>query len=191
MRAIFIHIMLLLCFLSAKSQNYFADYLIVGSSLTYMRFSNKDDYRIDYGYDEYTWNINAGIQLSRSLFAGLQLLNIYSSEIATKKDNYLIYGIFTQYDILNKEPYRLFIETSLSKGKYCTADDITHYVNIPYSVNDLYYLGIGGGLDLPLKKIPNLYLDLSFINYSILNKIKGKYAYTQYIFGLNYRFSSH
>ncbi|MDA3929793.1 MAG: hypothetical protein PF541_12645 [Prolixibacteraceae bacterium] len=185
MKAIIIYIVLLLCSLSAKSQNYFADYLIVGSSLTYIRFSNKDFDSYECGYDEFTWNVNAGIQLSKNLFAGLQLLNIYSSEIATKKDNYLIYGIFTQYNLLKKEASRLFIEASLNKGNYCTALDI------PYWNNDLYYFGIGGGFDFPLKKISNLYLDLSFISYSILNEVPEKYSYTQYIIGLNYRFNAH
>jgi hypothetical protein len=46
---------------------------------------------------------------------------------------------------------------------------------------------MGLGYDLPIKKIRNLYLDLSFISYAILNNIEERYLYTQYIIGLNYR----
>lgn len=184
MKLIFISILVLVCF-EGKAQRFFADYMIVGSSLTYMRNSNQDSYKADYGYDEYTWNMNVGIRVSKRLFTGLQVLNIYSSKISTKKDYYTVYGLFTQYDFFSKKTHRLFAEISLNRGNYCTCSDL------PVKVDDLYYIGTGIGYDFPLKWIPNLYLDLSFINYFILNKIEDKYSYTQYIVGLNYRMNGH
>ena len=75
--------MLLLGCLQAYSQPYFADYMVVGSSLTYLQITNKDDYGNKNGYDEYTWNVNTGIRVSKRLFTGMQVLMIYSSEINT------------------------------------------------------------------------------------------------------------
>ena len=178
---IFITLLALIISFEAKSQRYFANYMIVGTSLTYMRNSNIDRYKTDYGYDEYTWNVNLGIRLSKRVFTGLQLLNIYSSEISTPKDYYSVYGLFTQYNFFNKETHRLFAETSINRGNYCISADLPHFRN------DLYYAGVGVGYDFPIKQIPNLYLDLSFVNYFILNNIENKYSYTQYVIGLNYR----
>lgn len=77
----------------------------------------------------------------------------------------------------------MFIETSFNRGNYCSCGDI------PYKVDDLYYLGIGVGYDFPLKKTPNLYLDFAFMAYPMLNNIKRKDVYNQYVVGLNYRFN--
>lgn len=184
MKTLVILFFLMLSCITLKSQNYFADYLIVGSSLTYMRFTEKDEYRFTHGYDEYTWNINAGIRLSKRFFAGIQYLNIYSSDLDLPKDYYKVYGLFTQFNFLNDDNTRLFIEASLNRGDYCLA------YNLPSRVDNLNYIGFGPGVDLQIKKIPNLYFDFSFINYFIANKIKGKYSYTQYIVGLNYRFKA-
>lgn len=181
MKSILISLFIIGWVFEAKSQQYFANYMIIGTSLTYMRNSEKDYYKTDFGYDEYTWNLNVGIQISKRVFTGLQLLNIYSSQITAPKDYFNIYGLFTQYNVLKSETHRLFAEVSFNRGNYCTCNDI------PYYFNNLYYIGFGVGYDLPIKKIPNLYFDFSFINYSIINKIYDKYGYTQYIVGINYR----
>lgn len=181
MRIILVFLFVIGCNSYIKAQRYFADYMVIGTSLTYMRNSNKDSYKTDYGYDEFTWNTNVGIQISKRLFTGLQVLNIYSSQISLPKKYYVVYGLFSQYDFLKSIEHRLFAEISINRGNYCTC------VDIPYQVDDLYYIGFGAGYDYPIKKIPNLYLDISFINYSILNKIDDKYGYTQYVIGLNYR----
>lgn len=181
MRIILVFLFVIGCNSYIKAQRYFADYMIIGTSLTYMRNSNKDSYKTDYGYDEFTWNTNIGIQISKRLFTGLQVLNIYSSQISFPKKYYVVYGLFSQYDFLKSNKNRLFAEISFNRGNYCIGD------NIPYQVDDLHYVGFGAGYDYPIKKIPNLYLDLSFISYYILDKISDKYSYTQYIIGLNYR----
>jgi len=180
MKSIIVSLLVFVCF-EGMAQRFFADYMIVGSSLTYMRNSNLDSYQTDYGYSEFTWNFNVGIRVSKRIFTGLQVLNIYSSQISTKKDYYAVYGLFTQYDFFNKKPHRLFAEISVSRGNYCTCS------GLPTKVDDLYYIGPGIGYDLPIKWVSGLHLDLSFINYFILNNIQDKYAYTQYVIGLNYR----
>ncbi len=181
MKALILFFILFICNIHAKSQQYFADYLIVGTSLTYIYYKDKGNY---ISYNEITWNANVGIHLNENFFSGLQILNIYSSEVGNKKDYYSIYGLFTQYDFLKKNTNRLFAEVSFNRGNYCTSNDIPSYAD------NLYYIGLGGGFEYKIKKIPNLYLDLSFIAYNILNKIEDKYGYTQYIIGLNYRLNS-
>lgn len=179
----FLILLFLLALPEVKAQRYFADYMSIGTSLTYMRNVNRDSYGINSGYDEYTFNLNSGIRLSKKFFSGLHFLNIFSSEPSTKKDYYMVYGIFTQYTLLEFSEHKLLVELSMNKGSYCTCDPN------PYKINGLYYLGVGGGFELPLPKWNGFFLDLSFINYAILNQVENKYAYTQYVIGINYRFN--
>jgi hypothetical protein len=176
--------MLLLCgmlstySIYAQNERYFAEKFIIGTSLTYIRNS----YEYYTVFNEYTWNANIGISLSKRLFSGLQLLNVYTNEQHSKSiNNHSIVGIFSQYDFFQFQDFRLFAELSLSTGNYSTSGFI------PSKREGLYYLGVGIGLDYPLKFIKGLSLDLSFVTYEILNKIENKYSYTQYIVGLNYR----
>jgi len=173
--------LLIFLFSNLYSEHYFANYLKVGSSLTYIRNGEKDIYGDIQGEIEYTWNINLGIPLNKRLFTGLQLLNIYASEIGERKKYYAVYGLFNQYQFVKTKTFSLFAETSFNRGNYCTCN------NIPFKKKDLYYLGIGSGTEIVIPKIKNLSLDLSFIFYEILNKIQGKYSYTQYIIGINYK----
>ena len=166
----------------ASPRQYFARYMIAGTSLTYIRNTYEDSYGYTYPDDEFTWNINVGIPLTKKLFTGLQVLNIYASEVSVPKEYYVIYGLFSQYNFLKDHQHRLFIELSINKGNYCLCD------YLPSRHENLYYLGMGLGYDLPLsKRIPGLYLDLAFLAYGILNPIENKDLYTQYIIGINYR----
>jgi hypothetical protein len=169
----------------SMAQRDYASYAIVGSSLTYMWFTDYDNQ--ENNYDEYTWNINMGIKLNKRIVSGLQILNIYSSKKHTKKDYYAIYGFFTQYNLFKRQTHRLFIESSIKRGNYC----ITKTEYLPSKKDNLYYFGFGGGYDLPIKWVPNLYLDLAFMKYFILNKVPAKDSYSQYIIGLNYRINQH
>jgi hypothetical protein len=161
-------------------QSYFAEYMIAGTSLTYIRDSREIYQNYKSSDDEYTWNINVGVAMSKRIFAGLQWLNIYASEVSTPKEYYSVYGLFSQYNFLKNQQHRLFLELSFNRGNFCTRD------YQPFRKDNLYYLGSGLGYDLPIKKIRNLYLDLSFISYAILNN-NYRGLYNQYIIGLNYR----
>jgi hypothetical protein len=137
-----------------------------------------------YIYNEYTWNFNAAFSIAKGLLAGGQIMTIFASGTRIENEFFHIYGAFVQYDFFayTKSKASLFIETSFNTGDYLTAgwED-------PYRREGLYYYGFGGGLELPLSKVSKrLFLDLSFYNYHILNKIHDKYNYTQYIVGLNY-----
>ncbi len=180
MRQVLLTFFLGIC-LVLNAQKYFGDYFMVGSSLTYIPQVTKDDYGNYWGYTELTWNINWGIRINKRIFAGLQLLNIYASEVGTPKETYHIYGLFTQYDFLPNKRSRLFIELSLNRGDYSIMP------KVPIRKKNLYYLGSGLGYELPIKQIPNLYLDCSFLIYARPDKITSENWYTQYVVGLNYK----
>lgn len=158
---------------------------IAGSSLTYIYDSNTKDYPVGENfYEEYTWNVNFATTLNKRFTAGIQLLTIFTSGTHVKKSNYFIYGLFTQFDFLPKSKSSLFLETSINRGDYGTCGHLD-----PYRIKNLWYYGLGGGFEFPIKKISkNLFIDISIYNYLIINNIKTKYNYTQYIIGLNYHF---
>lgn len=162
---------------SQNKESYLFKKVIFGSSVTYIWDSYDNSF-----FQEYTWNVNGAISLNKRLFLGVQALTIYAKDSKSEWENYYIYGVLGQFNLLQSKEYRAFIETSVNKGNYCTCG-----VEFPYLKDNLYYFGLGAGFDIPLKFISeNLYIDMSFYNYTILNKIKTKYNYTQYIIGLNY-----
>ncbi len=171
-----------------KSKRYFLNSFVAGTSLTYIWDTENypNTQVVAYRYNEYTWNINMAASVSKGLFVGIQAMTLFTN--STRSDNaiYNIYGLFAQYDCLaySGSKWSLILESSINTGDYFTGgwED-------PYRREGLYYYGIGGGLEIPLSSISDkLFLDLSFYSYDILNKIKEKYNYTQYIIGLNYHF---
>ncbi len=168
--------------IQAQQNRYFAKNMIIGSSLTWI-YEKSFDYPIQKGFNEYTWNVNISVSMNKRLYLGLQLLNIYTSGTDIPSENFSIYGLFAQYNLLSRTDHRFFLESSINRGDYCTCGKYE-----PYRMNDLHYFGIGIGYDLPIKKLlPGLYVDFSFLNYFLLNRINSKYNYTQYVIGLNYR----
>lgn len=162
------------------------DRFIIGTSLTYI-----PDFRGDglaekrLRYDEWTWNKNIAVNLNKSIYIGLSYQNIYTygSVIRAREFSepaqYFLVGVFANYDFLPQKKNRLFAELSWNTGNYCTCgtDD-------PYYVDNLQYIGFGGGYDFPLNNY--LSLDLAFSAYAILNDIEQKTAFTQYTIGLNF-----
>lgn len=181
-RSILIGLMVI-CFLLpgnayAQRNKYFAHAMIFGTSLTYIWDS---DERNNYLH-ELSWNTNVGITFSKRVFTGIQLLNIYTWGTIEPKESYYIIGLFTQYNFLRGTNHRFFIEVSINRGDYDSYSE-----NSPTRENNTLYLGTGLGYDLPIKFIPKLYLDLSFMHYNILNPFNIDSELTQYIIGLNYR----
>lgn len=169
-----------------KKERYFFNSFQLGTSLTYIWERNSftsDDY-----FSESTWNVNFASRLSKRFWMGVQAAPIFSSmrigTTTTKQVNYFA-GVFTQVDLLNEKGLRFYLETSLNRSNYCTCGDLS-----PKTTEGLHTWGLGGGLELTLnpKTQKNLKLELAFYNYIILNDIKFKYNYTQYIIGLNYAF---
>jgi len=160
----------------------FSDRFIYSSSITYIP---QEGYYKDLVYHEFTWYNSFSVNINKSIFIGLQYLAIYSSGSIIHSDNtkntYRIYGLKLQYDLLPRYEDRLFLETSINKGNYCTCGDLD-----PYKAPNLIYIGLGFGYDYPI--IRRLSLKVGFTNYTIISKIKDKYNYTQYLLGVNLNF---
>jgi len=166
---------------SQKKDSFFLKSLVFGTSITYKWDGSlfENDF-----FQEYTWHTNGGISVHKRVIVGVQSLKIFSKGRSNHWNSSYIYGFFTQYDFFPKKDFRLFAELSYNKGNYCTCGRFD-----PYSHPNLSYIGYGLGFDVPMKSFSeNFFLDLAFYNYLILNKIKDKYNYTQYIIGINYYF---
>jgi len=131
---------------------------------------------------EFTWYNSLSLNINKSIYVGIHYLMIFTkgSVIYNESpiENYNVYGLVFQYDFLPRFENRLFIETSINKGNYCTRSD-----DDPYKLSDLSYWGLGIGYDFPLYK--RVSFRVGFTNYSILNKVKDKTNFTQYVLGLN------
>jgi len=164
------------------AQGYFGKSFCVGSSLTFIH--HYEDVPSLPRFNEYTWNINAAVQISKRLDMGVQALAIFMKPEGKPSKFHHIIGAFSQFHFIKNEKIKAFLETSLNTGNY----KLSNSDFLPTYSNDIIYLGWGGGVELRFsKKIPHLFIDLSFINYTELN-VEGAYAFTQYIVGLNYRF---
>ncbi len=163
----------------SKKNNYLFNSFEFGSSLTLIGYENIE-------VKEYTWNINFATSIGKHFYSGIQVLNIYLDYPRIKTKKYNIFGLFGQYNFTPNSRFRSFFEMSINRGNYYFKG--TSY--FPEEVVKMYYLGIGGGVDIPLDFLSNrLFLDLSFVFYfhNVDNNLVG-YMYNQYIVGLNYRF---
>ena len=165
---------------SQNEKNAVLNRVTIGTSLTFIQ----DHYEIPfpYVYNEYTWNTNLAIDINKRWRVGMQYMAIWTKKGQVKDGNYYIGGTFGQFNLIPKaKNARLYIEGSLNKGNYCTC-----VPDSPYLRDNLYYYGLGLGLDINLADW--VHLDLGFFNYTILNKFTEKYNYTQYILGLDFPF---
>jgi hypothetical protein len=153
--------------------------IMIGSSLTYTVDSSFNIEGLGGKYKELSWNINAVMQLSRRLRAGVNTIQIFTNDPVYGDRKYYMAGPIAQFEpFLGKKNFFLF-EGGLMYGNYCSCD-----VGDPSKRNGMVYSDLGGSFNWRLAK--KLYLELGFNNYFILSKAKGKYAYNQYIIGLNY-----
>jgi len=183
-RVFIITILLLLFHNPIISQSDFGKTFIVGTSLTFIPEIENDPSLSQYNFFEYTWNLNAAVSISKRIYTGVQALTIFTNGSRVENNTYFIMGLFGQFNFIPKQKFRFFAELSINTGNYCTCGNLD-----PFRVENLVYFGWGGGFDLPMKFLSkNLYLDLSFVAYLILNDVENKYGFTQYILGINYRF---
>ncbi len=130
---------------------------------------------------EFTWYNSLSLNINKSIYVGIHYLYIFTkgSTIYTESqsEQYGIYGLVLQYDFLPRFENRLYFETSYNKGDYCPCDDD------PYKLPDLSYLGIGFGYDFPVFK--RITFRMGFTNYLVIDDIKDKSNFTQYVLGFN------
>lgn len=155
-----------------------------GTSFTYIW--DYDDFS-NIVYREYTWNMNAAISFTNRFWLGVQAMPTFTRNDfggIIDRVNYSIIGVLAQYDYYVQDRWKLYAETSYGYGDYCTCGK-----SQPYRRAGLSYFGVGGGAQLPLNFLSkNIFVDLGFFNYLILNQVDFKYNHTQYVIGLNYMF---
>lgn len=117
-------------------------YFIAGVELGYFNDIQSSGYR----YHELTSSMKAGMNLYRSLFAGVQVNLLHTRSNWSGSKNYLIKDFFLQYDFLPQKRLRLLVESSISHGNYCTCER-----SEPYVKEDLIYIGYGLGVAYPIK----------------------------------------
>mgnify|MGYP001158827855 CR=1 FL=1 len=152
--------------------------VLVGSSFTYI-FDNSRNGIVEGKFREYSWNINMVTFLPKRFRAGVNSIQI-STQVpdGTKNNHFLVGGILQHEMPLTKNDFFL-LETGLMTGNYCTCGAFD-----PVKNEGLMYLDLGAAFEFRI--FPKTYLDLGFNVYQILNDVEGKYAYTQYVVGLNY-----
>jgi len=175
-----------------NSESMFGKSFRVGSSFTRIGDVNGDKSEGIHYLNESTLNVNVAMSVTKKLWLGLQIKPVFTKQYAYGTINKSVYnfnGIFTQFDAINKNGFRLYLESSVNLSNYCTCAKENPWDD-PIKKNGIFFLGFGAGLELNLnpKKGKNIYLEVAFFNYLILNDIQFKYNYTQYILGLNYKF---
>lgn len=168
-------------------QDRFARSLTLGTSYTYIWNQTSIAPSVnETTHQEFTWNTNIALEVLPKWHLGFQYMNIrsISERNANRQSQHQLFGLFNQYDFYTSQNgIRLFGEAQYKYGDYCTCGQLD-----PFVLEDLHYLGLGGGVEVPLYK--RLKLDLAFYNSVILNNVPLKYNFTQYVIGLNYRLMS-
>jgi hypothetical protein len=158
---------------------------VIGASYTFIFDDNNTDNR--FYYKEKTFNFNIAVAITSDIDFGFAILPISTVSVSTPRQRFLLSGVFLQYDFLRRVTgdWRAFVETGFYKGNLCTCGD-----DVPYYRPNLSYMPFGGGIEKRIFKNRPLFLDASFLWYKIVNKVPDdKWAYSQYVIGLNYHFT--
>lgn len=179
------NISLILLFLLTKisfsqetNQNYFGKNFFTNISGTYI-FDKQNFY---HRHNEYTLNIQAGVQIFKPIFFGVETFSIFTNGTSVNSSNYFLKGGFLRLEALQKKQGVLFFSTSLLNGDYCTCGN-----QDPYRYDNLYYLGIEIGVNIYITK-SLFYVNMAFSINKILNDIPLKYNYNIYKVGIGYSF---
>lgn len=154
--------------------------IVIGGNYTYI-FDSEIPSGAGYksSYKEHTLAANIAFDFSKHFRAGLDYKKIFTNGVISGKNQYAVYGAFTQYKFFNNPKRFFFGELGFYKGNYCTCGQ-----GSPYKKENLSYLSFGAGYNVRLYN--NLRLDLAFTNAQVVSKVVQPYAYTQYIIGLDY-----
>jgi len=168
----------------AYGQGQFAKSLTLGTSYTYIwnRTELAPNFR-PITYREFIWNTNIALEVFPKWHLGFMYLHVNTiSEVNTiRRQQHNIFGLFSQYDLYTTEDnWRVFAEVQYAYGDFCTCGNLD-----PYREQDIHYLGLGLGGEVPISK--RWWLDLAAYSSLILNDIPSKYNFTQYVVGINYK----
>lgn len=155
---------------------------VFGTSLTYIwQESNTQPSFVN--FREYTLKNTFSGQIDQ-FRVGFSYYQLWTNGLVGGFNKYNLKGLFVQYHIpLKDNRTSFYLESNLLFGDYCTCQ--ISAVNEPFRDDGLNYLGYGIGIESKVYR--NFYFDIGFINHRILNKLQGKYNYTQYIAALKYQ----
>jgi hypothetical protein len=152
---------------------------VVGANYTYVP-DHENIAGIEYGtYREHTISFNGAVDIAKHFRVGIDVKMISTKGAISGNNKYNLVGLFGQYKFAEGKRGFGFGELGYYKGNYCTCGG-----DIPYKKDNLSYLNWGGGYNFKLYN--NLKLDLGFTTAQVISNVKGRYAYTQYIVGLDY-----
>jgi hypothetical protein len=153
--------------------------LIVGVNYTYVPDTETIGDIIYGPYREHTISFNGAVDIAKHFRVGIDVKMISTKGAISGNNKYNLVGLFGQYKFAESKGGFGFGELGYYKGNYCTCGD-----DIPYKKENLSYLNWGGGYNFKLYN--NLRFDLAFTSAQVISNVKGRYAYTQYIVGLDY-----
>lgn len=167
-------------------KDYFRQSATLGTSFSYTWSS--DNYFGEHFYQEYSWNINTSMRLTKRFWLGGHFNPIFTFQkinIDRNQANYYFGGIFLRYDLIQLDQFAFFIESSFNSTNYCTCGDYTD----PFLEKSLYTWGIGGGMKFLLNpaKQQNLWLELAVKNYTLFDSYEDDYPLDQYLIGINFQ----
>jgi len=131
---------------------------------------------------EITWSNQISVSITHDLYLGIQLYSLYTWGSYVKDENFLLRGIFVQYDLMYFHKAMGFVEVNYNQGDYCYCGP-----GDPYRYPNLHYIGMGGGIDYPILK-SNFFINGSVILHLIAGSAENKYQFIIYKLGLSYRF---
>jgi hypothetical protein len=169
-----------------KTDTFHSNDIIIGAAGTFLPFVNRTVPKevtdsSNYFMHEGTWTLNIGYDLNKFFRAGLKSMTIFTKSSYTGRRNFWRGGPYLQFDFLGKKRGRLFLESGVYYGNYCTCGDYE-----PYRKKGLTRLSVGAGGSIPLGK--NFYVDLSILSFPILGEVERKLADGKYNIGISYRF---
>ncbi len=170
----------------AQQDSYFGNSFTVGTSLTFIPEKDDDGYKL---YNEYTWNTNAAMTLSKRLRLGVQVFNIFSDTFSEKGRHFYLTGVFLHYDLFQMDALNYYLGISFNKSNYL----LPEFYPYPKEHNTLTYYGFSKGFEVPFtllfESIPSsLYFDLGLDFFFTLSELPEATNYAIYIFGINYKF---
>ena len=173
----------------------FLSYIQTGFSPTYI-WSN-GNFPEPFNYSEFTLNFNISTPINKRFSIGAQILPVWGSYSANEitKNNYMLYGIFSQFNLLNVSQRfgkirnrKILIELSANTGDYCLCKASKNSFVEYYSEPNIFYLGLGASYEI-LTVGEKLGFEFGFYAYNNLS-VKNSVGFTQYVIGINYRINN-
>lgn len=168
---------------SQEKKGEFAEHIIVGTGAGLQ--INAGNENPDLKHSEFTWISNTSISLSKRIHLGAEYryMQLRGSTINFEPDSYdtYMFGLFTQYDILDFDRFRLFGQLNINTGNYCACEKFRD----PFLVKNTHHLGWGAGINYRVWK--DFSFDFSLVYDYTLNKRNfDPYVYTYWALGFNY-----